>query len=152
MFQIGFSLFKWNLVDNSVTNNLSKPYCRQRKVQSFQRKELFCTLPTASYWAKQNGGPYVDFGFNNKSSQYWEKAPHRPTPPWNLPFSAPFQTLFTFIFYPTTLRTTTWKEFLTMNRKNLYIRNPQLSRERERERERESSLKEFMKGSLNKYI
>ena len=41
MFQIGFSLFKWNLVDNSVTNNLSKPYCRQKKSDPFRGRSCF---------------------------------------------------------------------------------------------------------------
>ena len=86
MIQIN-PLLTRNLVENYVANNLSvsQPDCRQ-KVLSFLKNELFCTGPIASYWAKQNFGLYIDFGINNKSSQYWEKAPHHETFLSPLPF------------------------------------------------------------------
>ena len=55
MFQIGFSLFKLNLVDNSVTNNLSKPYCRQKKSPILSEEgavlyPTYCILLSQTKW------------------------------------------------------------------------------------------------------
>ena len=80
-----------------------------KKSTLLSRESFFCCTYTALpfYLIEPNNGlecgPYTDSGFNNKSAQYWGKGaptdrPHHETPP----FSAPFHTLFTFIFYPTT--------------------------------------------------